>query len=148
MIMASKAFPSNKYNNLSKEDLIAFSKFSLIYAKKIKKITTLSDFKREYPDATSLFRKKIQAKIMQASAKIIKASQSFSKKTLIFTGNKADILEFCRHFRNSFAHGLLEKEKKNLSISDSYRGNKTCTGSLPYNTVKKFIDEIIRVYEK
>lgn len=70
-----------------------------------------------------------------------------TKQTLFFTKKRNLIIDFCRHLRNSFSHGLLKKENNNMIISDVYRKNYTSKGFLEYEATMDFVIEIIKDFE-
>ena len=47
-----------------------------------------------------------------------------------FTKKKCQILDFCRHLRNSFSHGLLKKENNIIIIPDINRNYYSSKGFL------------------
>lgn len=72
----------------------------------------------------------------------------YAKFTLFFTKKYSQVLDFCRHLRNSFVHGILVKEDKFLVINDKNNRQKVSSkGYLEYRLVKKFVKEIVNVYE-
>lgn len=135
-----------EYNGL-KSDLNSLAKFVFIYETEIKKMVNETDFKQFNEQAFYSFKHKIQAKIKNATINEIKNSPESSKQTLYFTKQKNQILDFCRHLRNAFSHGLLRKESKKMIIIDKNRGNCTSKGYVEYDITKKFIVEIIKEFE-
>ncbi len=133
------------YNGL-KNDLNSFAKFIFIYETTIKLMNREKDFFTEYYVAYIKF-KALQKKMKFLTiAKIANLSKK-ETRTLFFTKSKFQVADFCRHMRNSFVHGLLQKDKKNIYISDENGRQKTATGYLEYQPVKEFIIEVIKKYE-
>lgn len=135
------------YNGL-KSDMNVFSQFVFIYETKIKFQWKYNDFFKISEQASYIFKHKVQPKVKYATKEEIALQTDFLKQTLFFTKNKVQIIDFCRHFRNSFVHALMEKQGKSLAITDIYRNNETCKGTLDYAIVKEFIVQIINDYEE
>lgn len=138
------------YNGLD-SDLKTFAKFVFIYETKIKNIRCIKDFKSFSKEAFNIFNSDLQPKIKYASMDELASQTDFSKQTLFFPKDKAQILDFCRHLRNAFSHTYLSKKNKKpilLFISD-YLGSKkqTCKGFLEYKSVIKFINQVVKDFE-
>ena len=67
--------------------------------------------------------------------------------SLYYTKHKVLILDFCRHFRNSFSHALTTRKLGILFINDKKGVKNTCLGFVNYLDTKQFIIEIIKEYE-
>ena len=106
------------YNNLD-SDLKALAKFVYIYETKIKFMTNEQDFRTFSNDAYNLFRSKIKTKIKYSTKDEIAIQNDFSRYTLFMTKKINQVLDFCRHLRNSISHGLLKKIILNRSILKS-----------------------------
>lgn len=132
-----------QYYNSLKSDLNLLAKFVFLYEKEIKLVHRLDDFKKKYPNAELIFKKTIQSKVKQAKLKYIQDRQE-EEEGLIFTGRDCQVLDFCRHLRNSFCHALIKREGKLLYIPDRSRGKKTSVGAIEYKRVKEFIIELTK----
>lgn len=135
-----------QYNGL-KNDINNLGKFVFIYETKIKKMGKEDDFSQWNYEAFYLFKKKIQVNVKFATISEIKNLPKQSKQTLYFTKRRNQILDFCRHLRISFSHGLLENRDKKMIILDKYRGNYTSEGFIEYDIAKEFIVNIIKGFE-
>ena len=98
-------------------------------------------------EASYLFKHNIQPKVKYATKYEIASLADFSKQTLFFTASSVQIIDFCRHLRNSFVHALLEKKDNKFYITDKYRKFETSKGFIGYAYVKEFIVQIIKDYE-
>lgn len=134
------------YNGL-KQDLNTFAKLVYIYETQIKFFTKEKIFIEKYSKAYSIYKQKIRSNLRYATGKEIKHIDDKITSKLYFTKSTVLVLDLLRHIRNSFSHGLLIKDSKNLKIFDKYRQIKTSKGSLEYSTIKEFIVEIIKQYE-
>lgn len=136
-----------RYNGL-KQDLNTFAKLVYIYETQIKFLYKEKMFVEKYSKAYSVYKQKIRSNLKYATREGIKhLDDKIITSKLYFTRKRVLILDLLRHIRNSFSHGLLIKDSKNLKISDKYRQFKTSKGSLEYSTIKEFIVEIIKQYE-
>lgn len=104
-----------KYKGLN-SDMNLFSKFVFVYETEIKHLEKADDFLKFSTRAAHIFRHEIQPKVKNATRKELKSQIDFTKHSLFFTKSKAQILDFCRHLRNSFVHANLEKQKTNLVL--------------------------------
>ena len=135
------------YNGL-KNDMNSFAKFVFIYETTIKHFSKAQDFVLYNNDAADFFKKYIQPKVRYVKGKEFVVFQDKpSKQTLFFTKQTVQILDFCRHFRNSFTHATLGKNSMRLTINDSNRNKTTCLGDIDYSSVKDFIVIIVNGYE-
>lgn len=140
-----------QYNGLD-SDLKTLAKFLYIYEVWIKKMNRADDFLNLSKDAAHIFKSELQPQIKYATKDEIANRTDFAKtKTLFFTKHKVQIIDFCRHLRNSFGHALLVKQAtriNSLSIRDNSHGKTTCIGFLNYNLVRKFIICVCCDYEQ
>ena len=134
------------YNGL-KDDMNSFAKFVYIYEFIIKKLGKEKEFSLQFPDAFYLYKHELKNQMKYAKRIDMNALPINNKHTLYFTKQKVQVLDFIRHFRNSFVHGLLEHKSQKLFVSDKFRTFNTSIGYLDYMSVKKFIVEIIKEYE-
>ena len=135
-----------QYNGL-KSDFNSLSKFVFIYETRIKRMNRENEFIQFSSNAFYLFKHELRTNIKFATISEIKNIPEHTKQTLFFTKKRNLIIDFCRHLRNSFSHGFLKKENNNMIISDVYRKNYTSKGYLKYETIMKFVIEIIKDYE-
>lgn len=135
------------YNGLQ-NDMTSFAKFAFIFEKEIKANVKNEEFKSRFKTAFELYEHKVKCHVRYAKQKDIAKITDYAKFTLFFTKKYSQVLDFCRHLRNSFVHGILIKEDKLLVINDkNNRQNVTSKGYLEYSLVKGFVKEIINVYE-
>lgn len=145
-----------KYNGL-KNHLNTFAKFVFIYEERIKYCNSMQDFNSISSSALSFFASQMQYKMKYATKEEIRGVNDYTKYSLYFTKSKVQILDFCRHMRNSFSHGILKKTGSTLEITDkTNRGNSkfnqngptyTSLGTLDFELVKNFVITIIKDYE-
>lgn len=134
------------YNNIE-DQLKTFAKFVFIYETKIKQMTKETDFNSISSDALHSF-KRMQKSMKYAKEEEIRNTTIFSKQTLLFTKNKVQILDFCRHLRNSICHGIISKDDKKINIPDKYRGRVTAKGFLEYETLIEFVVKVMQGAEE
>lgn len=135
-----------QYNGL-KSDLSSLAKFVFIYETSIKEMNNENDFKQLSANAFYLFKHNLQTNMKYATISEIKDMGEQNKQTLFFNRQKCQIIDFCRHLRNSFSHGFLKKENNKIIIPDISRGNYSSKGFLEYSIVKEFIVGIIKDFE-
>ena len=146
--MERKEADSNQIYNYLGGDLKLFAKFNFIYEVSISKMNKEADFKNEYSKAYDFFRNNISRKIKTAFKKDIKGDiQKSNVVTLFFTVRNNQILDLCRHLRNSFSHATLKRDGEHLDIIEIYRGDYTSKGYLDYKDVISFCMEIINDFE-
>ena len=107
-------------------------------------------FSNKYKDAFQHSWKKLKkqvkyTKINELENMIIENDNN--NYSLYYTKSKVLILDFCRHFRNSFSHALTNRKQGKLFINDKKGVKNTCLGFVNYSDVKEFIIEIIKEYE-
>lgn len=135
-----------KYQNLS-NDFTTLGKFVYIYEKEIKFFNKQEAFQNKFKEAFYLFKKKLRKKIRYAKiSEIHEYVQNQGQISFVFTKRNAQVLDLCRHFRNSFCHAILKKEKNQMWITDKYKGNLTADGFLDYNDLMEFIISIVKNY--
>lgn len=145
--MAKKQKRSHTYNNLY-DDIKLFALFNFIYEKELSKIEKDCLFSEKFKSSYCIYKKKLFRNIKYCKVSEIQESTIIKfTQTLFFTKKKYQILDFCRHLRNSFSHALLKKDGINLYILDRYRGHMTSSGFLEYNKVIEFCNEIVKEYE-
>lgn len=135
-----------QYNGL-KSDFNSLSKFVFIYETRIKRMNRENEFIQFSSNAFYLFKHKLRTNIKFATISEIKNRPKQTKQTLFLTKKRNLIIDFCRHLRNSFSHGLLKKENNNMIILDVYRKKYTSKGFLEYEAVMQFVIEIIKDFE-
>ena len=127
-----------QYNGL-KSDFNCFAKFVFIYETIIKKMNKEVEFNQLSSNALYLFKHELQKNKKYAKVSEIENTPKQTKQTLFFTKKKCQILDFCRHLRNSFSHGLLKKENNIIIIPDINRNYYSSKGFLEYRVTKEFI---------
>ena len=106
------------------------------------------EFKSRFKTAFELYEYKVKCHVKYVKQKDIATITDYAKFTLFFTKKYSQVLDFCRHLRNSFVHGILVKEDKFLVINDKNNRQKVSSkGYLEYRLVKEFVKEIVNVYE-
>lgn len=64
------------------------------------------------------------------------------KNTVVFRSHGSRCVDFLRHVRNAFAHGLVVKQKNWYEFSDFYRKQLTMKGCIGVNLLKELIEKI------
>lgn len=136
-----------RYNNIENQ-LKTFAKFVFIYESVIKQMTRETDFKVISANAFHIFKFNLQKKMRYTSDRELKDEDFSDKHTLLFTKSKVQILDFCRHLRNSICHGIISRDKSKLNILDKYRGKETSKGFLDYKLSIEFIVNVIKDFEE
>ena len=136
-----------RYNNLESQ-LKTLAKFVFIYESHIKQISKEADFKELSTNALNFFKKSLQKNMKYANDEEIRSEKTSNRQTLLFTKSKVQILDFCRHLRNSFCHGIISKDGCKLNIADKNRRKETSKGFLDYDNVIVFIKHIINDFEE
>ena len=137
----------DKYNCLG-GDLKTLLQFVFIYEKRIKDMSKNVDFFTVFISASRLFKKSIQKTMRYASVESL--NNAFEIKggaTLAFTEYKVQVIDFCRHLRNSISHALIRKEREKIYIIDKQRKRFTSRGYLDYSLVIDFVVAIIKDYQ-
>ena len=138
---------SMMYNGLQ-NDMTSFAKFAFIFEQEIKVNVKNEEFKSRFKAAFELYEHKVKCHVRYVKQKDIATVTDYAKFTLFFTKKHSQVLDFCRHLRNSFVHGILIKEDKFLIINDKNNRQKVSSkGYLEYRLVKEFVKEIVNVYE-
>lgn len=136
-----------KYNNLW-QDLKTLSCFVFIYEKRIKHMSNNADFSNKFATASRLFKKKLQQNLRKTTSKAkINKNHAKSGATLEFTVYKVQIIDFCRHLRNSISHALIKRTQDKLWIEDKHGGRTTSSGYLDYFSVIDFLKAIIKDFK-
>lgn len=148
------------YNGLD-SDLNNFAKFLFIYEQIIKNLNNKESFKIRFRNTESYFVQKISKYLTDCSKNDIEQfsenkdlpKKGKPKTTFIFTGSKCQIIEFCRHLRNSFSHanikvipGVNQHNKRQFIIKDFSRQKYTAYGTLEAELVEQFIKQMIMDY--
>ena len=128
------------YNGLQ-NDMTSFAKFAFIFEQEIKVNVKNEEFKSRFKAAFELYEHKVKCHVRYVKQKNIATVTDYAKFTLFFTKKHSQVLDFCRHLRNSFVHGILIKEDKNN------RQKVSSKGYLEYRLVKEFVKEIVKSYE-
>ncbi len=137
----------DKYNCLG-GDLKTLLQFVFIYEKRIKDMSKNEDFSKVFISASRLFKRSIQKNMRYASIESLKnAFEIKGGATLAFTEYKVQVIDFCRHLRNSISHALIRKDREKLYIIDKQRKNFTSQGYLDYSSVIDFVVAIIKDYQ-
>ena len=106
------------------------------------------DFSKVFISASRLFKRSIQKNMRYASIESLKnAFEIKGGATLAFTEYKVQVIDFCRHLRNSISHALIRKDREKLYIIDKQRKNFTSQGYLDYSSVIDFVVAIIKDYQ-
>ena len=135
------------YNGLQ-NDMTSFAKCAFIFEEEIKADVKMGEVKGRFKTAFELYEHKVKCHVRYVKQKDIATISEYAKFTLFFTKKHSQVLDFCRHLRNSFVHGILIKEDKFLVINDkNNRQNVSSKGYLEYSLVKGFVKEIVNVYE-
>ena len=137
----------DKYNCLG-GDLKTLLPFVFIYEKRIKDMSKNVDFFTVFISASRLFKKSIQKTMRYASVESL--NNAFEIKggaTLAFTEYKVQVIDYCRHLRNSISHALIRKEREKIYIIDKQRMRFTSRGYLDYSLVIDFVVAIIKDYQ-
>lgn len=111
------------YNGLQ-NDMTSFAKFAFIFEQEIKVNVKNEEFKSRFKAAFELYEHKVKCHVRYVKQKDIATVTDYAKFTLFFTKKHSQVLDFCRHLRNSFVHGILIKEDKFLIINDKNNRQK------------------------
>ena len=99
------------YNGLQ-NDMTSFAKFAFIFEQEIKVNVKNEEFKSRFKAAFELYEHKVKCHVRYVKQKDIATITDYAKFTLFFTKKHSQVLDFCRHLRNSFVHGILIKDDK------------------------------------
>ena len=106
------------------------------------------EFKSRFKAAFELYEHKVKCHVRYVKQKDIATITDYAKFTLFFTKKHSQVLDFCRHLRNSFVHGILIKDDKFLAINDkNNRKQVSSKGYLEYKLVMGFVKEVVKSYE-
>lgn len=135
------------YNGLQ-NDMTSFAKFAFIFEQEIKAKVKNEEFKSRFKTAFELYEHKVKCHVKYVKQKDIATTSEYAKFTLFFTKKHSQVLDFCRHLRNSFVHGILIKDDKFLAINDkNNRKQVSSKGYLEYKLVMGFVKEVVKSYE-
>lgn len=146
------------YNGLYNE-MEVYAKFVFIYEQEIKTMKRVPLFDERFPEANIIFSVELSDAVKHTTKNKMRKPQKKQRKdaTLLFTKNSGLVIDFCRHFRNSFAHALMYKQGNKLYIPDfSFKKDKntkerikeiTSKGYVNSTLAYQFIQEIIKEYE-
>lgn len=135
------------YNGLQ-NDMTSFAKFAFIFEQEIKVNVKNEEFKSRFKAAFELYEHKVKCHVRYVKQKDIATITDYAKFTLFFTKKHSQVLDFCRHLRNSFVHGILIKDDKFLAINDkNNRKQVSSKGYLEYKLVMGFVKEVVKSYE-
>ena len=125
------------------------AKLVIIYETKIINLSTCPDFEKNFSSAYGIFKERIQKNVRNGNCAQIEKFKAQPECTLLFTGNKYQVADLCRHLRNSFVHARLRAVGKKLFINDVKDRNQTSTaGYLEISCLDSFLTELIKEYEK
>ena len=88
------------YNGLQ-NDMTSFAKFAFIFEKEIKANVKNEEFKSRFKTAFELYEHKVKCHVRYVKQKDIATITDYAKFTLFFTKKRSQVLDFCRHLRNS-----------------------------------------------
>ena len=64
------------------------------------------------------------------------------KNTVVFSSSGSRCVDFIRHVRNAFAHGLIVKQGNTYELTDIYRKHLTMRGRIGVNLLRELIEKI------
>lgn len=123
-------------NPLSDRELLFFTKLMLRYETEIKSNPKGYDIKSK--ELTRFLR----AKGITLDYKKRPELYRGEKNTVVFSSHGSRCVDFIRHVRNAFAHGLVVKQKNWYELSDFYRKQLTMKGCIGVNLLKELIEKI------
>lgn len=123
-------------NPLSDRELLFFTKLMLRYETEIKSNPKGYDIKSK--ELTRFLR----AKGITLDYKKRPELYRGEKNTVVFSSHGSRCVDFIRHVRNAFAHGLVVKQGNTYELSDIYRKQLTMKGSIGMNLLKELITKI------
>ena len=86
------------------------AKLVIIYETKIINLSTCPDFEKNFSSAYGIFKERIQKNVRNGNCAQIEKFKAQPECTLLFTGNKYQVADLCRHLRNSFVHARLRQK--------------------------------------
>lgn len=129
------------YNGLTNEMIVALYLFSCWFEKDLNKNghKTVKYFRGIHPNANEYFERYV--KKMICDNKNTESMQD-PHRTFRMTTNECFVFDFCRHLRNSFAHGRLSLNDNLFEIIDYNKGEQTANGTLNSDNVMEFVNMI------
>lgn len=64
------------------------------------------------------------------------------KNTVVFSSSGSRCVDFIRHVRNAFAHGMILKQGNTYELIDIYRKHLTMRGRIGVNLLRELIEKI------
>lgn len=132
---------NKRFNGLKDEILMQLTNFMLIYETSISKGSkTIDNLKNIYPKTFTFFEENLDKKTIKKKPRPDK---------LYLKGDECKMFLFCKHLRNSFAHGLLKQENGQIIITDLGKGKTiTANGLIEQETLTDFLDVVIAEYDE
>lgn len=134
------------YNGLTNEMIVALYLFSCWFDKDLNKTgqKTVKYFRGIHPNANEYFEQNLKKKICDMKNRV---SLQDPHRTFRMSTNECFVYDFCRHLRNSFAHGRLSLYDNLFEIIDYNGGTPTANGTLNSDNVMEFVN-MINQYNK
>lgn len=129
-------------NGLSDKEVLYFYNLLFRYETKISKAPKGYNYHRK--EVGKFFRK--NAIKLEYRTKKIQVHNE--KNTIYFTSHTSICVDFIRHVRNAFAHGLLSKEKNIYIIQDLDKGKYTTYGRIGQNLLVELISVLENTKDK
>lgn len=133
----NKPFVVYRQNNLSDKEVLYF--YNLLFRYETQICKDPKGYRYHKKEVEKFLRKHA----IQLEYKTKNIQMHNEKNTIYFTYNTSICVDFIRHVRNAFAHGLLSKEKNNYIIQDLYKRKYTAYGRIS----QKLLPELISVLE-
>lgn len=135
---------NKRFNGLKEDILLRLTNFMFIYETDISKAPlTERQLNVSYPSMVNNFKKSIGTEF-KAKKKNVLAPNYIKIET-----GECKVSSFCRHLRNSFAHGLLKQENGQIIITDLGKGKTiTANGLIEQETLTDFLDVVIAEYDE
>ncbi len=143
----SKSSTVYDYNGLN-NDLITLAKFLILYESEIRGLKEEGELQNISPEAYRIFEQEIDPYISKVEGRKEIDNwecQRYEQKLIYASINVDLILALCKHLRDAFCHNHLKKEDDLIFIKDINIRNKkvTAIGFLPYNSVIKFLSQLV-----
>ena len=123
-------------NPLSDRELLFFTKLMLRYETEIKPNPKGYDIKNK--ELTRFLR----AKGITLDYKKKPELYQGEKNAVVFSSSGSRCVDFIRHVRNAFAHGLIVKQGNTYELTDIYRKQFTMRGRIGVNLLRELIEKI------
>ena len=123
-------------NPLSDKELLFFTKLMLSYETEIKPNPTGFDIKNK--ELTRFLR----ARGITLDYKKKPDLYQGEKNTVVFSSSGSRCVDFIRHVRNAFAHGLIVKQGNTYELTDISRKRLTMKGRIGVNLLRELIEKI------